>query len=510
MDSLFSMSQTSIAQKLDKLISDFQQGKRRPSVISLQKVDSLDLDDQETWRTIRKELEDSDISAAAFDANKDFISEYFSKAVNTGAFQVQASNGVRAAVGPHAPAMPTKVPRTAAFLASLSRPKKRLKDALLASDLKGARKILKDPATSRLIDKQTLNEALDWAIQETLEEACALLIDAGADISDGRLYHQPLKMAVAKGGRDIVAFLLDRGADVNYKSGDGTSLLTTAVWNGNRDLAALLLDRGADVNYQSGDGIWYSSALRAAILQADEAMITLLSERGADLNAVQKCNEIKDLHSEFLGAARYQIPIQSFVAGDNEVQTLKENAEVFPANLNTAQSYIEKKEEHLRNLPGYPTGIHQASVRDRVAIVDLLIKLGADFNSPQRGFGTPLMFSIYSGCFSTAELLIKRGANIDEVNVPLSNQFRMFYSALYVAIYVSSPYLVSLLLYNGAGTNLHGAYEFAAERRKQQHWNERPELLFRWDKRQTSEILADAGLIERLIKEHDQRSAGHV
>ena len=54
----FSTSQTSVEQKLDKLISDFQQGKRAPSVVSLQTVDSLDPDDKEAWRAIRKELED--------------------------------------------------------------------------------------------------------------------------------------------------------------------------------------------------------------------------------------------------------------------------------------------------------------------------------------------------------------------------------------------------------------------------------------------------------------------
>ena len=280
----------------------------------MQTVDDLDPDDEETWKTIRKDLEDIGISVTAFDANKDFIFEWISNAVATGAFQEKAgssppgsvlsldvqsstsslsrwvkesskktvvsdmgppkaskaetkatrnhtimqaeqgSNEIRAAGVTHAPAIPTKVPRFAAFLAALSQPRRRLEDALSARDLDRARKILKDPATSRLIDKQTLNDCLDWAIRETSDEACALLIGAGADISDGRHYHPQLSIAANKGGRHIVAFLLDRGADVNYQSGDGTE---------------------------------YSSALRAAIIKADEAMITLLSQRGADLNAVQ-------------------------------------------------------------------------------------------------------------------------------------------------------------------------------------------------------------------------------
>ena len=347
----------------------------------------------------------------------------------------QGSNEIRAAGVTYAPAIPTKVPRFAAFLAALSQPRRLLEDALSARHLYRARKILKDPATSRLIDKQTLNNCLDWAIWKTSDEACALLIDAGADISDGRLYHPQLVIAATIGGRHIVAFLLDRGADVNYQSGDGTE---------------------------------YSSALRAAIIKADEAMITLLSQKGADLNAVQSI--------------------------------------------------------------GYPTGTHEASARNSLAIVDLLINLGADINSPQRHYGTPLMLSIYKGCFTTAELLIKRGANITEVNVPLVDPKRLFYSAMHIAIYVSAPYLVRCLLRNGVGTDLREAFDFAAQHNAwlsrqlepggafydvvESNYYARAQIprqlmreMFDWETRNRVELMADANEVLKLIREHNQRSA---
>ena len=337
----------------------------------------------------------------------------------------QASNGIGATGGPHAPAIPTKVPRFPAFLASLSQPEKRLNDALLARDLDRVRKILTNPATSRLIDKPTLNNALDWAIQATYKEGYALLIDAGADKINGSLYNYRLIWAVTEGERDRVAFLLDRGADVNYQSGDGTA---------------------------------YSSALRAAITNDDEAMITLVSQRGADLNAVR----------------RY----------------------------------------------GYPTGIHEASARNRLAIVNLLINLGADFNSPQEDYGTPLMLSIYEGCFSTAELLIKRGAYINEVGVPLKYPGRLFHSAIQLAIYVSSPYLVALLLHHGIGTDLHEAYEFAAQHTvllsrqlmplgydNNPHTDDPVTQFFYWETRKVGELLNHAREVQELLKNHIQRPA---
>ena len=44
------------------------------------------LPDKQLWYTIRKDLEDIGITVAAFDANKDFIFEWFRNAVAKGAF----------------------------------------------------------------------------------------------------------------------------------------------------------------------------------------------------------------------------------------------------------------------------------------------------------------------------------------------------------------------------------------------------------------------------------------
>ena len=79
--------QTGVEQRLDKLLQDVCNGKRGPSIVSLQTVDSLSPDDKEVWRTICKELEDIGITVAAFDANKDFLFESFTNTVETRAFQ---------------------------------------------------------------------------------------------------------------------------------------------------------------------------------------------------------------------------------------------------------------------------------------------------------------------------------------------------------------------------------------------------------------------------------------
>ena len=419
MQLLLSTSQTSVEQKLDKLINDIQQGRRAPSVVSLQTVDSLDPDDKEAWRTIRKELEDIGITVAAFNANKDFIFEKICKAVDTGEFQEravssplgsmygldglsstsslsslgvqesnqtiisdteppkaseQASPGTAMAVEPHPRITPTKVPRVAALIATLTRPKKRLINAFQEDDVDKIKRLLMEPSTSRLIDRPTLNTALQSVSPASSKEAYSLLIDAGADINEGHDSSRPLTIAVLSGKQDLVAFFLDKGADVNYQSSIGKN---------------------------------YSSALRTAITKEDAAMITLLSQRGADINAVQ--------------------PISKF-------------------GLN------------YRNLDRYPTGIHQASAESSTSIVDLLINLGANFTDSQGVYGTPLSLAIYKDRRSTVQLLIDKGADVNEV--PLLEQSQ-FCSHLHIAIYCHSPDIVELLLKSGAVTDWYEAYDCA-------------------------------------------------
>jgi hypothetical protein len=83
------MSQANVEKKLDNFLREFREGKRQDSLISVQTSDSLGKDEREIWRKIRKELKEIGITVAAFDANKDFIFEWFGKAVASGAFEEQ-------------------------------------------------------------------------------------------------------------------------------------------------------------------------------------------------------------------------------------------------------------------------------------------------------------------------------------------------------------------------------------------------------------------------------------
>ena len=82
-----SVSQANVEKKLNRFSQEFKEGKREGSVISVQTTDTFSENDKQLWYTIRKELEDIGITVAAFDANKDFIFEWFRNAIAKGEFE---------------------------------------------------------------------------------------------------------------------------------------------------------------------------------------------------------------------------------------------------------------------------------------------------------------------------------------------------------------------------------------------------------------------------------------
>ncbi|KAL8884148.1 MAG: hypothetical protein Q9215_007739 [Flavoplaca cf. flavocitrina] len=77
-------------QKLEKYLREILRGGREGSIISVQTVDSLSTEDRAVWRAIRKDLESIGITAAAYEANHDFIRDWLIRVLDTGALDEQA------------------------------------------------------------------------------------------------------------------------------------------------------------------------------------------------------------------------------------------------------------------------------------------------------------------------------------------------------------------------------------------------------------------------------------
>jgi ankyrin repeat protein len=146
--------------------------------------------------------------------------------------------------------------------------------------------------------------ALMWAVAQKHPAVVKVLIARGADIharSDewsqvmavfphGILdYNRPiphgrdtaLLFAARSGDLESARLLVGAGANVNDEDAWGVSATVLAAHSGFADVVALLLDKGADPNAATAG----FTALHAAVMRRDEKLAAILLEHGADANA---------------------------------------------------------------------------------------------------------------------------------------------------------------------------------------------------------------------------------
>ena len=90
------------------------------------------------------------------------------------------------------------------------------------------------------------NTALIWAVYYASSSVAKLLLDRGANVNVKNVEGAtPFVIAAAQGLHDIVELMLAKGARIDAADPDGTAL-SFAVNRGHRDIVALLLNKGAD------------------------------------------------------------------------------------------------------------------------------------------------------------------------------------------------------------------------------------------------------------------------
>lgn len=112
-------------------------------------------------------------------------------------------------------------------------------------------------------------------------DAVRWLLAHGARVERGSMQWTALHYAVFAGHADVAALLLEKGADVNARTPNGSSVLMMAVYEGREDVARWLLGRGADtsIKNENGDG-----ALEWA-MKFDQVKIARMVSTAADFQA---------------------------------------------------------------------------------------------------------------------------------------------------------------------------------------------------------------------------------
>lgn len=92
--------------------------------------------------------------------------------------------------------------------------------------------------------------------------------------------------AAKNGDAQTARDLLDAdGGLIDARDTDGSTPLHCAAWKGHKEVVSLLIERGADVNAQNNNTHWGGTPLHAAAHANNTEIVHLLIAHGADVNA---------------------------------------------------------------------------------------------------------------------------------------------------------------------------------------------------------------------------------
>jgi len=219
-----------------------------------------------------------------------------------------------------------------------------------------------DPNTPYVDGDGESHNLLFDAIMVENEEFALLLVEKGADlyyIDEKKV--STLLQASHRGLSDVVKAILEKHAANGSKgdlldvaSEDGITPLTASSSEGHTECVKLLVDAKTDLNAKDKDS---TTSLMAASARGHFDVVSILLAAGADVN-----EQNDDGHTALMFAYN----------GKNQVETLWERYNQF---VDDAKINGESKEDVDDNDTG---PVIQEALKNHLALVDLLIKSGAD------------------------------------------------------------------------------------------------------------------------------------
>ena len=276
---------------------------------------------------------------------------------------------------------------------------------------------------------------------------------------------RPLADAAQRADWGVVRALVEQGADVTARQGDGATALHWAAYWDEVELADLLIRAGADADAANDLGV---TPLWAAAENRGAAMVERLLDAGANPDAALLSGETPLMTAARVGAAdvarqllaagadtavtggRSQTPLMWAVAQRHPhvVEALLEHGAAVDARSDVWTEVVKTtpepwNPEYVAEIPqgGYTPLLFAARVGDLTS-AKLLVAAGADVND-QSPYGTSAtVVAAHSGHADVAAFLLGAGADPNAADAG--------YTALHAAILHKDAALVRALLDHGA------------------------------------------------------------
>ena len=259
----------------------------------------------------------------------------------------------------------------------------------------------------------------------------------------------PLMIASSYGHYDIAKALIDNGALVNLRAGDGFNALMEAVRTGNIEIAKLLIEHNSDINIKNKDG---KNMIMIACEKGNEEMFNILIENNADINEKSSWGASALIYASEKGninIMQYLIdngidvngkaddngdtPLLWAVTGENPYEASKlliENG----ANVNAT------------NYGGVaPATILAASTPK---VVKLLKDNGADLDTKFLDYYPPIAIAAGTGNLEIVKALVENGADVNYYPNDIN------YTAIFHAIDQHNYEVAEYLFKNGVDLNI--------------------------------------------------------
>ena len=259
----------------------------------------------------------------------------------------------------------------------------------------------------------------------------------------------PLMIASSYGHYDIAKALIDNGALVNLRAGDGFNALMEAVRTGNIEIAKLLIEHNSDINIKNKDG---KDMIMIACEKGNEEMFNILIENNADINEKSSWGASALIYASEKG----NINIMQYLI-DNGIDVngkADDNGDTPLLWAVTGQNPYEASKLLIENGANVNAtnygGVAPATIlaASTPKVVKLLKDNGADLDTKFLDYYPPIAIAAGAGNLEIVKALVENGADVNYYPNDIN------YTAIFHAIDQHNYEVAEYLFKNGVDLNI--------------------------------------------------------